>query len=186
MTFLNEFLDALEDHDTRTIGRVWIKAPGGQFVGRSVYTSSIQSVCEYFQTFLKQSDGHGIVVCDSRNKSQDVSVSHSIFTQKHQRAGDPYDRIYEMPLFGRSDNHVGLQVADLLCSALLFPMAIYSFCQGHVTNTHIRPGYEEIKKAFGARLRALQYRFQDPSGRWRGGWTVSDPIAKRSGAVLFA
>jgi hypothetical protein len=37
-----------------------------------------------------------------------------------------------MPLFGHSDNHAGIQAADLLCSAFLFPMATYMYCLGHI------------------------------------------------------
>lgn len=32
-----------------------------------------------------------------------------------------------MPLFAHSDNHVGLQVADLLASTLVFPMAAAAY-----------------------------------------------------------
>jgi hypothetical protein len=32
-----------------------------------------------------------------------------------------------MPTFGHSENHAGLQLADLVCSALLFPMAMDAY-----------------------------------------------------------
>ena len=38
---------------------------------------------------------------------------------------DAYDRLMEMPMFGHSDNHAGIQAADMICSAFLFPMAAF-------------------------------------------------------------
>jgi hypothetical protein len=38
---------------------------------------------------------------------------------------------------------------------------------------------------FGPRIRGLQYRYRDETGRWRGGLVVSDPAQQRSGATLF-
>jgi hypothetical protein len=39
----------------------------------------------------------------------------------------------EVPSFGHSDNHAGLQLADLICSAFLWPMAMHAYCEGHIT-----------------------------------------------------
>jgi hypothetical protein len=64
-------------------------------------------------------------------------VSHSIFTQKFKAEGDQYPRVLEMPTFGHSNNHVGIQIADLLASALLYPMATCAYCRGHVSNVHV-------------------------------------------------
>jgi hypothetical protein len=101
-------------------------------------------------------------------------------------AGNPYDRIVEMPTFGHSDNHVGLQLADLVCSALLFPIAVHTYCTGHVTNLHVRPGYRLLKQRYAEQLRGLQFRYLEPvKKRWRGGITVNDSIGQRSGAEMF-
>jgi hypothetical protein len=90
-----------------------------------------------------------------------------------------------MPTFGHSDNHVGIQIADLLCSALLFPIAAQTYCTGHVNNVHVQAGYGLLKTRFGTQLSALQHRFQDGGGRWRGGIVVNDRLTQRSGAHLF-
>lgn len=89
-----------------------------------------------------------------------------------------------MPTYGHSENHVGIQLADLICSALLFPMAAYAYCHGHVTSVHVRPGHVTLRARYGLRLRALQHRYVD-SGHWRGGITVADAIARRPGCHLF-
>ena len=61
----------------------------------------MQSLFQYFQDFLTSVNERGFVVADSRSKAKNVNVAHSIFTQKHQKAGDPYNRIVEMPTFGK-------------------------------------------------------------------------------------
>ncbi len=90
-----------------------------------------------------------------------------------------------MPTFGHSENHVGIQIADLLCSALLFPMAAHAYCTGLVNNVHVQAGYEILKTQFGLRVRGLQHRFQDSTGRWRGGIVVCDSLTNRPGTHLF-
>jgi hypothetical protein len=65
-------------------------------------------------------DDLGFVIADSRMKRVNTQVSHSIFTQKFRTTGDTYDGIVEVPAFSHSDNHAGLELADAICSALLF------------------------------------------------------------------
>ena len=82
------------------------------------------------------------MLCDARMQNQDSEVSHSIFTQKHQQAGDPLDRLVEVPAFGHSVNHVGLQLADLAASAFLFPMAARTYCVATTTGPHVDPHFD--------------------------------------------
>jgi len=184
--FIDKSLDLLNDCHAKLFARVWIKGIGMRFDGTAVYTSSVQDICTTFQSMLAAEKDTGCVIADFRTKHTNALVSHSVFTQKYQTAGDAYDRLLEMPAFGHSDNHVGIQLADLLASALLFPMAVFTFCSGHVTNpTHVRPGNAVFPQRYGARLKAMQYRYQDTNLRWRGGITVCDMLGKRSGAALF-
>jgi hypothetical protein len=183
--FLDGFLSILEHHGLKLVGRVWIKAIGSPINGRGIYTYSIQAICTTFQAFLAEKDDLGFIIVDSRTKPQNALVAHSIFTQKFKGTGDDHSRVIEMPTFGHSENHVGIQIADLLSSAILFPMATFSYCTGYVTNLHVQPGFSEIKDRFGSRIQSLQYRFCDFAGRRRGGITVCDGLAKRSGGLLF-
>jgi hypothetical protein len=114
-----------------------------------------------------------------------VGTAHSIFTQKWRIAGDPYPSMAEVPLFAESDNHAGLQMADLLASALVFPMAVAAYGSPSSSSVHASDRYEEVRQSFGKQLRALQYRYRDETGRWRGGLVVSDKILQRPGSVLF-
>ncbi|MCX7021642.1 MAG: DUF3800 domain-containing protein [bacterium] len=182
--FLDGVLYLVDQHDGKFFGRIWIKGIGVPFDGRSVYTFSMQDICTTFQRSLEAIGEQGFVVADSRSKPVNTNVSHSVFTMKFQAVGDAFPNLLEMPLFGHSDNHAGIQIADLLCSALLFPMAVQTYCAGHITSVHVR-NYAALKARYMTHLRRSQFRYQDPSGWWRGGFTVSDEIAHRNGAELF-
>ncbi len=178
-------MDMLEALRVRIVARVWIKPIGEPIDGTAIYTSSIQRIYEYYQHFLTGINEQGIVIADGRSKTKNVNVAHSVFTQKFQQSGDKYNRIIEMPTFGNSENHAGLQIADLLCSSLLFPIAAYSYCLGHVRSVHVDAEYLRLKQRYGPRLLARQYRYQDNENRWRGGIIVSDGLAQRSSVLMF-
>ena len=103
----------LRRHRVSVVARVWIKVPGSPFEGTAVYTSSIQGLCTYFEHYLKECDDSGLCIADSRSKSKNLRVSHSTFTQKFSAVPN-YERLVELPTFGHSDNHVGLQVCDIV------------------------------------------------------------------------
>jgi hypothetical protein len=129
---------------------------GLPFNGRSVYTSAVQSLAVDFQHYIDARQITGLMVLDSRNKPKNTNVSHSVFTPKFWSSGDAYHRLMEMPLFGHSDNHAGIQAADMICSAFLFPMAAYVYCLGHVNNIHVHSQYYRIRDRFGERLKRMQ------------------------------
>ena len=183
--FLDKVVGLLEDARARLVGRVWVKGVGEPFDGRAVYTSSMQAICAYLQAFLEVEDGQGIMIADSRTAQQNQLVSHSIFTQKFKKTGDAHPRVVELPTYGHSDNHAGLQIVDLIAGGLLTPMAAHTYCTGHVHNVHVSPEYIHLRTHFRHRLRAMQFRYQK-SSRTVGGITVSDGILRRSGGLLFA
>ncbi len=167
------------------VGRVWIKEVGKPMRGMSVYTSSIQSIYMDFQKYLATKRDYGFVVADSRLKHLNTQVAHSVFTQKFKGTGDVYDRIVELPAFSHSDNHAGLQVSDLLASAFVTPIAINTYCEGSLTSLHVRPKYHKIKTRYRMWLRNKQYRYDEASGRTRGGFVVSDGLNQRPGGEMF-
>jgi len=182
--FLEKALRILDRSEARLVGRVWVKGIGVENNARSLYTFSLQDNCRHFQRFLTQRNDQGLVIVDSRYKQENVNAAHSLFTQKHTRGGDGLDRILEMPVYGHSENHVGLQLADLLCSALLFPIACHSYCTGYVENLHVHNAYRVLKTRFGRTLTSMMFRYQE-QGRPRGGFTVSDSLAKRPSSHLL-
>ncbi len=183
--FLDRIMGLLRRHDVRVVARVWIKVPGSPFGGTAVYTSSIQGLCTYFEHYLAERDDTGLCIADSRSKSKNLRVSHSIFTQKFSAVPN-YERLVELPSFGHSDNHVGLQICDIVCSALLYPIACYAYCTGHVNNVHVQPGASRLRRRYGQQLKELQHRYYDVGARrYVGGITVADYLNQRSGAWMF-
>lgn len=182
--FLDGYLTILERYNAKIFGRIWVKGIARPINGSAIYTSSIQAICGDFQNLLEFEDLSGIIIADSRDYLQNIDVSYSIFTQKFKATGDAYGRILEMPTFGHSQNHIGIQLSDILCSALLFPIASFTYCTGHVNNVHVSPRYQLIKNRYAQRIKALRHRYLD-GGRYRGGITVSDDHEHRSVAPLF-
>lgn len=183
--FLDNLVKLLATHDARLVGRVWIKAIGAALDPRPSYTFAIQDIAQHFEHYLGSVGDIGMMICDGRLHHQDAQVSHSVFTQKHKLSGDSYPHLAEATLFGRSQNHVGLQVADLVASALLFPMAARTYCATSATGPHVNPRFDVVKQRFGPQLRAQQYRYQDPAARWRGGIVVSDELGQQPSKNLF-
>jgi hypothetical protein len=90
-----------------------------------------------------------------------------------------------MPVFGHSENHVGLQIADILASGLMFPIATHTYCTGHITSVHVHARFADIKARFVPRLARLQHRYYDADGRRKGGIVISDALTKRPGSAFF-
>lgn len=183
--FLDKFVAMLEDYESKIFGRLWVKGIGQSFNEVAVFGASMQAICGYYQSYLHDLDQTGFVVADSRGPSGDASVSHSVFTQKFSVQGDKYDRVLEMPMFGHSKNHVGIQIADLLASALIFPMGTFRYCLNHVQNVHVQQDFGILTDRYGERLKRMQHRYRDDEGRMRGGITVDDRISHLPGGLLF-
>ncbi len=184
--FLDKVFDLLEEFSCKLTGRVWIKGVGMPFKGRSIYTYSIQCICTNLNKTLSQENDIGIILSDSRNFTGNVQVAHSIFTKKFRNYADEYDRLVELPTFVHSDNHAGIQVSDLINSAILFPMASHAYCMGTVRSCHVKSGFWRIRERYHDRVKTLQLRYQDSSGQCCGGITVSNPLTKRPGCILFS
>ena len=152
---------------------------------RESYTFAIQDMARHFNHFLNANSDSGILMCDGRMHNQDAQVAHSIFTLKHQAIGDELPHLVETSIFGRSENHVGLQLADLVVSALLFPMAARAYCAKRMSGVHVHPNFDTLRDRYGHRLRPIQNRYMGSNGRMRGGIVVSDKPGKQPSKVLF-
>lgn len=118
--FLDNLIKILEEHDVKILSRIWIKGLGQDFKGTAVYTSSIQWLYTSFENFLDEQTGFGFCIADSRDYMKNVNVAHSVFTQKFRVSPSVYNRILELPTFGHSDNHAGIQI----CYIQLLPRSI--------------------------------------------------------------
>lgn len=183
--YLDKVVSVLERHNARMIGRVWVKAPGLGLNPASTYTYAIQDMAKHFEHSLAAARQTGVMVCDSRMHGQDREVSHSVFTQKHRLAGDPFPHLVESPMFGISNNHAGLQLADLLAGAFLFPIACRVYCQGSSATVHLDPRYDKVRERYAARLARLQYTYANTAGQTTGGIVVSDKRGLKSSRALF-
>jgi hypothetical protein len=183
--FRADLLDLVEAHQCRIVGRVWVKEPTLGMDAASSYCYAVQDIARHFGQLMQSEDELGVLIADGRDHHTNLQVAHSIFTQKWRTGGDPYASLREVPLFAASDNHAGLQIADLLASTLVFPMAVAAYCPPRPGFAHSSPRYNQVRASFGERLSQLQYRYRDETGKWRGGLVVSDRIAHQPGSRLF-
>jgi hypothetical protein len=179
-----ELLELLGRYGCRVVGRVWVKQAGVSLKPTETYTYAVQDIAAHFSQLLLERRSQGILIADSRNPGPNVEVAHSIFTQKWRTGGDPYPPVMEVPLFAHSDNHVGLQIADLVATTLVFPMAASAY-GAPATSVHCAGQYHGIRAAHGRALCALQYQYLDETGKFRGGIVVSDPVNKYPSSRLF-
>jgi hypothetical protein len=182
--FLDKVLLILEKHECQIIPNIYIKSPTVEFNSTALYARSVQFITNHFQAYLDESCSSGMLVADSRNHDLNIRVSHSIFTQKFKASGDLYPRVLEMPVYGHSDNHAAIQITDILCSALLFPIASYVYCSGHINNVHVNPKYKRLKDRYASRLKEMSYRYKR-GAYYCGGITVKDTLGKQNSNAFF-
>lgn len=161
MGFLFHVLSLLERHHIQLAARIYVKQPCSEFKGASVYPSAIQRLSQAFEDKLMKTNDKGVIVLDSRNKVKNVPVSHGLFTWNFSTHGTAYHYLAELPLFGHSENHAMLQLADWVGSAFLAPMATTAYCSAFREScVHVAPEFDEIRDRFGQRIKQLQYRFE--------------------------
>ncbi len=174
--FLDDILALLKSLDAKIVSRIWIKGVAQPFTGKSIYTVTTQHVARDFERHLIANQSRGLIIADFRDPGSNSHVSHCIFSQKFRRTKSKrvaHQSLLESPLFGISDNHAGLQIVDLLSSALICPIATYTYCTGHVFNVHVSPKDLRIKQRYRKRLRSLEFRHLT-GGHKRYGFSVSD------------
>jgi hypothetical protein len=181
----NEIVDLIAAHGGHIVGRVWVKEAGKSMAPAASYCYAVQDIAKHFSQYLQLRSSEGVLIADAREHNQNIRMAQSVFTQKWRTAGDPFPFMREIPVFAHSDNHAGLQMADLLASTFVFPMAAAAYGDPASTAVHSSAHYKVVRSQFGKRVRALQYRYRDETGRWRGGLVVSDPVSCRSGSELF-
>lgn len=182
--FIDEVLALLKKYDAKIVSRIWIKQFGAPINDKSVYSITIQNICARFQEYLANNNSNGgVLIADFRDPKRNSYVSHSVFTQKHKMKGDAYPLIQEIPTFGISNNHACLQIADLLCSVLLAPMAARIFLSSVINNVHTHKNYDVITQRYKKRLQALQFNCT-VNGTKNWGVTVDNP--HKTGTYLFA
>lgn len=178
-------LKLLERHDAQIVGRVWVKELDGANDAMALYQSSLQFICGAFHSQIPTRE-RGLVVVDSQTYWHNHRLAHSVFTQRFG-SKPKHEKLADMPVFGHSDNHAGLQIADLLCSAVLAPVASAVYAGAYSEwNSHCDSGFLDIRDRFGPRLEALTFSWQnDWIGRKSPSLVVNDPIRKRASALMW-
>jgi hypothetical protein len=182
---INGAIKLLERHDGRLIARVWVKKVAEANNDMSMHSSSLQFISSAFHAGLAP-DERGMVVVDSQTYQHNHKLAHSMFTQLFG-TNPPHDRLVDMPVFGHSDNHAGLQIADLMCSAVLAPIACSVYAGAYSNwNVHCDSGFLDIRDKFGARLEALTFDWHNIRKEAdSSSVVVHDPIGRRPTDLLW-
>ncbi|WP_229897619.1 DUF3800 domain-containing protein [Streptomyces finlayi] len=185
--FLDHLLTILEQRDCRVMARIWVKQDGVVNDDTAMYAASVNALCSNFEHFLAERSSSGIAILDSRNPSDNTGNVHCVTTRKFAKGGDPLPHLPESPVFGHSNTHLGLQIADLLVSAVLAPAAAVTYAGdlAAVGNVHCDPGFVDVRDRHCPRIAKLQHRYESPTGKWTGGVVVSDARGHRSAGKLF-
>lgn len=184
--FLDAIFALLEDRNVRLVSRIWIKGIGQRFDGRAIYTTTTQHIAAMFQNHLSSTGDHGVMIADFRVPQSNAYIAHSVFTQKHKQGvrGDAFPSLVETATFGISDNHAGLQLADLITSAVIYPIATNVYCTGIVKNCHVDPMDTTIRRRYKKRLKRLQFT-TSRQGKNLFGITVNDPHRALTALEIF-
>ncbi|MFH8751402.1 DUF3800 domain-containing protein [Streptomyces rimosus] len=184
--FLNDLIGILEQRECTVLARIWVKQDGVAYNGTRMYATAVSTLCGNFEHLLATQSSSGIAVLDSRNPSDNSPNVHCVTTRRFGKEGDPLPHLPESPVFGHSNTHLGLQIADLVVSAVLAPSAAVTYAADLRDNVHCHPGYAEIRNRHCPRIGELQHRYQLPDGKWTGGVVVSDARRRKSAGKLFA
>ncbi|MGO9763791.1 MAG: DUF3800 domain-containing protein [Solirubrobacteraceae bacterium] len=178
-------LALLEHHHAKILGRIWIKPLDFEHNGMSLYATSLQFICAAFDSGLPSNE-RGMVVVDSQTYRHNHQLAHSIFTQRFGMQ-PKHCGLVDMPVFGHSDNHAGLQIADLLCSAVLAPIACAVYAGAYAGwNQHCDSAYIDIREQFGQRLEALTFTCPNQrTGKPCSSIVVRDPVGRRGTRLMW-
>lgn len=184
--FLDQLLSILEYRGCTVMARIWVKQEHVINDDTAMYAASVSALCANFEHYLAGRSSSGIAVLDSRNPTDNQGNVHCVTTRKFGKGGDRLPHLPESPVFGHSNTHLGLQIADLIVSAILAPAASVTYAGDLVGNVHCTPAFSEIRDRHCPRLKQLQHRYQGPTGRWTGGIVVSDARGQQSASKLLA
>ncbi|WP_394940816.1 DUF3800 domain-containing protein [Psychromicrobium sp. YIM B11713] len=181
--FLDRVIEMLERHNVSILGEIYVKNAGP--LNPWVYAEAVAALALQFEAQLRAAQVPGAMVLDASTKTKNVPSVNRITTERFKRGGDPFRHLIESPVFGHSDAHVVLQLADIISSAFLFPMGCAAFCNSLIDNVHIADQYADIRTRYGPRLRLLENRYQDMTGKKVGGVRVHDHMNMQPSIALY-
>jgi hypothetical protein len=183
--YLDNVVSLMERYRCRILGRVLVKRPGGVYSPSATYPSAVAELAETLDRQAQSTDTTALMILDSQTKVKNEGNVHTITTRRYRKGGNAYPRLVESPVFGHSDTHILLQLADLLASALIFPSACAAYLTPVPGDPHLDPSSQVIRQTFGIRLAGLEYRYTDDRGDRRGGFRVIDRVGGTATHLLF-
>ena len=78
-------------------------------------------------------------------------------------------------------------MADMICSAVVFPMLIDVFGDylAGSGNKHVSAKYSAVRDRYKMKIKEMQYRYLNVDGAWIGGLLVADGTGRRRSASLI-
>jgi hypothetical protein len=180
--FLDSVVTLLTEEHASIIGEIYVK--GEQPLNKWVYPEAVAAIADRFDHQLESHKTNGLMIMDARTKSKNTPSVHRITTGRFKSGGGRMSNLVESPTFGHSDSHVSLQIADVVASALLFPMACTAFCSCLIHNIHLNGEYAALRERYAPKLKALEYRYIE-DGKRCGGIRVIDRMNNQPTRALY-
>ena len=183
--YLDHVVRLLERYQCRIMGEVLIKQPGETYNPAATYPNAVAELAATFDHQAADAGQRGWMMLDARTKVKNEGSVHAVTTRRYRRGGNTYPQLVESPVFGHSDTHVLLQLADIVASALVYPCACTAYHQPVVGDPHLDPSLQVVRATFGDRLNRLQHLYTDDAGNLRGGFRVIDRLGHQPARLLF-
>jgi len=185
LSYLNQLISLLERHHVKLMGRVLVKRAGEVYSSASTYPSAVADIAGTLDRQARDAGARSLLVLDAQTKVKNEGNVHQITTRRFRHGGNMFPTFVESPVFGHSDTHSLLQVADLVASGLVYPMACAAYLPPVPGDAHRDPAYQAVRATFGKRLAGLEYRYPGGNGNLRGGFRVIDRVGEQGAGLLF-
>jgi len=183
--FTDHVVTLLERYGCQVYGRVLVKQSGVEYGPATTYPSAVADMAVTLDRQACDAGQQALMILDAQTKVKNEGNVHTITTRRFRHGGNVFPTLIESPVFGHSDTHVLLQVADIVASALVYPAACAAYMPALPGDPHRDPSFAVIRSMFGMRLARLEYRFQNGMGDRRGGFRVIDQHGGQPTSVLF-
>jgi hypothetical protein len=171
--YLQGVLDALDRRGAKLVGAVFVKDVDHRLDEAGFYASAVRAFARDLHHRLEAERDRGLMVLDRRSHYKDVQNVDAVLADKYPaisrggRLRDDLHRLSLPPLAASSQHVMGLQLADTLASALIFPMACMAYRRTWIANPHVDLGHLDVLNTFASRVRQLEYRYRVTEGRSR-------------------
>jgi len=142
---MDHVLGLLENYACHICGRVLVKKPGELYSATSTYPSAVADLATTLDCQACASQKQALMILDAQTKVKNEVNVHTITTRRFRHGGNAFPSFVESPVFGHSDTHVLLQLADIVASALIYPLACVAYLPTIPGDAHRDPSYLNIR-----------------------------------------